>query len=520
MKFNKGVTLTVTLLIQIICCQQDLDSYKKNYGLYNNPYNFPNFDTSASSFGYNVEVSKVEKLPSGMRIPLTAMQNSSLHGVSIANLIVEVAYETSERAHVKIYDNDQKQVTVPDSPLGLQRPIVRSTVHGGGRRKGSNNNIGYPPGSDYEFNYTNSPFGFQIKRKSTGEMLFDTVGLPLVFEDQYLEISTHLPVEGTNTYGFGERLAPFKHTRNVTTLFARDSHDHYQNMYGSHPFYMDVRKREGAAHGVFLMNAHGMDIITTEDRITYKAIGGILDFYFFVPQDKKPNSVVQAYTDLIGKPFMPSYWMLGYQNCRYGYPNITHVEDVVKKHREHEIPLEAQWIDIDYMDSRKDFTFDPVNFPKEKMIAFSRTLHEQGQKFVVMVDPAIPVNSTYEPYLRGQELDVFIKNVDGSEYQGQVWPGYTVFPDWWHPNISLYWEKEIGDWMKSLELDGLWIDMNEPSSFCLGSCGSLNNSKEPNRTPWKTASKNNGGYTHFKNQLYPPWAIRWENLEICCIPTT
>lgn len=378
-------------------------------------------------------------------------------------------------------------MAVPDSPLGLRRPFVRDTPQSGGSRRKSKTNTEYPSGSDYEFNYTNSPFGFQIKRKSSGEMLFDTVGLPLVFEDQYLEMSTHLPAEGTNTFGFGERLAPFKHTRNVTTLFARDSHDYYQNMYGAHTFYMDVRRGEGAAHGTFLLNAHGMDIITTEDRITYKAIGGILDFYFFIPQNKQPNSVIQAYTDLIGKPLMPSYWMLGYQNCRYGYPNITHVEGVVKKHRENEIPLEAQWIDIDYMDARKDFTFDPLNFPEEKMINFSQNLHDHGQKFVVMVDPAIPVSSNYEPYMRGQELDVFIKNVDGSEYQGQVWPGYTAFPDWWHPNISAYWDKEIGDWMKLLDLDGLWIDVNEPSSFCLGSCGSLNDPKEPNSMPWKNS---------------------------------
>jgi alpha-glucosidase len=53
------------------------------------------------------------------------------------------------------------------------------------------------------------------------------------------------------------------------------------------------------------MNAHGMDVITETNRITYKVIGGVLDFYFFVPKDGSPNSVSTAYTDLIGKPFMP-----------------------------------------------------------------------------------------------------------------------------------------------------------------------------------------------------------------------
>lgn len=360
-----------------------------------------------------------------------------------------------------------------------------------GKRRGKGNDGGnsLPPESDYEFKYTENPFSFQIVRKSDKETLFNTTELPFVFEDQYLEISTHLPSEGTNIYGLGEVLASFKRTENVTTLFARDSHDHYQNMYGIHPFYMDIRNGNGAAHGTFLLNAHGMDVVTKKNRITYKAIGGILDFYFFVPQDKKPNSVVQAYTSLIGKPLFPAHWMLGYQNCRYNYSDINHVKEVVEKHRLNNIPLETQWVDIDYMDKRKDFTFDSIKFPQVEMIELSKTLHKNGQSYVVMVDPAIAVDQAYGPYARGHELDAFVKNADGSEFKGQVWPGYTVFPDWWHPNASSYWEKEITDWMKLLDLDGIWIDMNEPSSFCLGSCGSLNDFKKPAMEPWKNSEE-------------------------------
>ncbi|KAI8085340.1 alpha glucosidase [Thamnidium elegans] len=430
---------------------------------------------STSAQGYRVDEANILQKSWGIEIPLLANGNSSLYGTLIQDLVVAIVYETNERVHVKIYDKDQKQVVVPNSPLGMIRPNIQEQFRGGHKKKNNPN----------EFNYTSNPFSFQVTRKSDGVVLFDTTGFPLVFEDQYLEISTRLPANNTNIYGLGEVLAPFKRTRNVTTLFARDAHDRYKNMYGTQTFYMDIRNDNGAAHGVFFLNAHGMDIVTTEDRITYKAIGGILDFYFFVPQDAKPNSVVQAYTSLVGKSMMPAHWMLGYQNCRYNYTSISHVQHVVEMHDKNNIPLEVQWIDIDYMDGRKDFTFDPVNFPREKMIDFSNSLHEQGKRFVVMVDPAIPVGNSYQPYVRGQKLNVFVKNVDGSEYQGQVWPGYTVFPDWWHPNITNYWQSEIIEWMELLKLDGIWIDMNEPSSFCLGSCGSLNNSVKPNAEPWQ-----------------------------------
>ncbi|KAF1796811.1 glycoside hydrolase family 31 protein [Mucor lusitanicus] len=427
--------------------------------------------TTENAGGYSVVANLIKQTENGFEIPLSINRNESFYGQAIHDLIVKVDYETSERLHVKIYDTEQKQVQVPDSPLGLARPPAQS--NGGNRRKKTTGN--------YKFTYTNDPqFGFQVSRQSDNAILFDTSRLPLIFEDQYLEISTHLP--DTNIYGFGETIATYRRTHNVTTLWPRDAHDKYQNMYGAQSFYMDIRPN-GTASGTFLLNAHGMDIVTTAERITYKAIGGVLDFYFFVPNDGQPNSVVQAYTTLVGKPMMPSLWMLGYQNCRYKYPDIDHVEQVVRLHKENSIPLETQWIDIDYMDAWRDFTFDPVHFPQDRMVQFSDHLHSNSQKLVVMVDPAIAVDDNYPPYTRGQELGVFIQSADGTEYKGLVWPGYTAFPDWWHPNITDYWHTLIIDWMQLLKLDGLWIDMNEPSSFCLGSCGSLGE-PQPTVSPW------------------------------------
>ncbi|KAI7855515.1 alpha glucosidase [Circinella umbellata] len=432
---------------------------------------YSNYDVNAAAPGYIVNGDTVST-KSGFQIPLTIKPGpADFYGKTIKDLIVQVDYETADRLRVKISDKEQKQVPVPDSPLGLQRPK--------------------PPAEpfknpNYRFSYTPDPFSFKVTRVSDDVVIFDTTDYPLVFEDQYLELTTKVP-DDANIYGFGETTLPsFRRNNklNVTTVFARDiACPFYENIYGAHPMATEIR--DGKAHGIFLLTAHGLDVFTVEGRITFKIIGGIFEFYFFVPQDNKPNSVVQSFTDLVGKPMMISHWFLGFQHCRWGYNDIEDVEEVVRKYKEHDIPLEVNWVDIDYMDKFKDFTFDPIHFPEYRMKELSDHLHANKQRMVLMVDAGKAYMSKYEPYIRGAELDVFMKNPDGSNYVGEVWPGYTVFPDWFHPNASKYWDYEIGSFMGRMGLDGLWIDMDEPSSFCLGSCGSGKMDQlPPSFEPW------------------------------------
>lgn len=96
----------------------------------------------------------------------------------------------------------------------------------------------------------------------------------------------------------------------------------------------------------------------------------------------------------------------------------------------------------------------------------------------IMQDPGISnhePNGSYKPYNLGLETNVFVKNSSGGLLVGRVWPDLTVYPDFFHPNASLYWEKQIQEFHDNVSFDGLWIDMNEPSNFVNGSmdgCGS------------------------------------------------
>ena len=70
---------------------------------------------------------------------------------------------------------------------------------------------------------------------------------------------------------------------------------------------------------------------------------------------------------------------------------------------------------------------------------------------------------SYKYYDRGLELDIFIKDARTNEPMiGMVWPMWTVFPDYLNPTTDEYWRDAIGDFFNMVDVDGLWIDMNEP----------------------------------------------------------
>lgn len=196
-----------------------------------------------------------------------------------------------------------------------------------------------------------------------------------------------------------------------------------------------------------------------------------MDFYVFT--GPSPADVVHQYYEVIGNPHMIPYWVLGFHHCRYGYRNIHEVKEVVRRYRDAKIPLETMWTDIDYMDQYKDFTLDPHNFPVAEVQKFIADLKQRHQHYVLIIDPAIKVERGYAAYEEGLQKGIFIKNPDGSVAVGKVWPGLTAFPDFTNPATQEYWTKWIREFLKLAPVDGLWIDMNEPASFCDGHCPGL-----------------------------------------------
>ncbi|KAH9911573.1 glycosyl hydrolases family 31-domain-containing protein [Epithele typhae] len=458
--------------------------------------------------GYSI--SSVTETATGLTARLgLAGHACNAFGHDVTNLTLEVTYDTQTRhvrgdilLHVNIFDSDKQQFTIPSDVITL------SAGDGDPSLKTS---------SDFEFHYDSEPFAFWITRRSEpdAQPLFDTRvqslpatpippvipndnstaldGFPLVFEDQYLQLTSALPLNA-NIYGLGEILASFGFRRDVgtdggvgtiQTMWARDNPDPIdQNIYGSHPIYLEHRYNEttkrAQSHGVFHFGAAGSDILlltppsSPTSLVQYRLLGGTLDFYFF--SGPSPQSVVEQYGALVGLPTWQPAWGFGFHLCRWGYANVSETREQVDKMRAANIPLEVMWNDIDLYHAIRDFTTDPVSFPADEVADFIANLTANNQHFIPIVDAAlaIQVNDTdvYDPYTRGVEQDVFMKNPDGSLYLGQVWPGYTVFPDWFANNTQGFWTEALRNWSQpGVNYSGIWLDMNEVSSFCVGSCG-------------------------------------------------
>ncbi|GIY52230.1 lysosomal alpha-glucosidase [Caerostris darwini] len=305
-----------------------------------------------------------------------------------------------------------------------------------------------------------------ISRKATGTIIFKTNLSQLVYSDQFLQLSSYLP--SPYLYGIGEHYSSLLRNVNWTRLTLLNSDRgplaNYP-LYGSHPFYLSLEE-DGNANGVFLLNSNAMDVILQPaPAITFRPIGGILDF--FVMLGPSPANVVQQYTDIIGRTFMPPYWSLGFQLCRYGYGSLNTTKETLMRNLKAGIPVDVQWNDIDYMDGRKDFTYDQDKF--SALPEFVDELHSKGMHYVIMTDPGISCSEkpgTYPPYDDGLTDDIFIKNPNGTIFRGKVWTdGETVYPDFSNPKTDAYWLRHFADFHNKVKFDGVWIDMNEPSNF-------------------------------------------------------
>ncbi|MBK7405200.1 MAG: DUF5110 domain-containing protein [Phycisphaerales bacterium] len=290
----------------------------------------------------------------------------------------------------------------------------------------------------------------------------DTAVRPRFYETDDGKECVSVGIEaGTSLYGTGEVAGPLLRNGRVVECWNFDAYgygDAMPHLYQSHPWVLAVRA-DGTAFGVLADTTYHLRIDLTSG-IDIRSDGP--DFAVIVIERSSPQEVVMALADLTGKIEMPPLWALGYHQCRYSYHPASRVLDVARGFREHSIPADVIWMDIDYMDGFRVFTFDPTGFPNPRGLISD--LHDIGFRNVWMLDPGIKLDPAYFVYKSGTRQDVWVKAASGEPYVGEVWPGKCVFPDFTSSTVRAWWSGLVGDFVK-LGVDGLWNDMNEPAVF-------------------------------------------------------
>ncbi|MGB5170301.1 MAG: glycoside hydrolase family 31 protein [Eudoraea sp.] len=231
-------------------------------------------------------------------------------------------------------------------------------------------------------------------------------------------------------------------------------------LYKAVPFYIGLHHNH--AYGIFFDNTFKTHFDFAHERrniTSFWADGGEMNYYFIYGPEM--SKVVRDYTDLTGTPELPPLWALGFHQSKWSYFPERNVKSIAKKFRDLKIPCDAIYLDIDYMDGFRCFTWDKKRFPDPKRMI--QELYKDGFKTVVMIDPGIKVDSDYWVYKEALENDYFCKRGDGPVMRGKVWPGECSFPDYTNPKVRKWWAGLYKELMAETGAHAVWNDMNEPA---------------------------------------------------------
>ena len=293
----------------------------------------------------------------------------------------------------------------------------------------------------------------------------DLPGRPIEYHGAAFRVFRKSPAD-EHYFGLGDKPGPLDRRNEAFVDWNTDAFGWQEStdpIYKSIPYFITYRK--GVAAATFLDNTLRASFEFNKeyrDAYSFGSEGGSLDYYILYGPD--PKAVVEDWAWLVGTTPLPPLWALGYQQSRYSYYPEAEVRRIASRLRSERIPADVIWLDIDYQQKNRPFTIDPEKFPHfDQMI---QDLKAEHLHTVVITDLHIAdlPNAGYKPFDEGAAGDHFVKNPDGSNYVGVVWPGKAVFPDFTQKASRDWWGTLYSDFV-SKGVSGFWNDMNEPAIF-------------------------------------------------------
>lgn len=281
---------------------------------------------------------------------------------------------------------------------------------------------------------------------------------------------------GQAWYGLGEKSGPLDRAGRSWECWNTDAFEHgpaSDPLYKTIPFLIGSTPRRSPGEvgrtywGLFLDNPSRtrFDLGRLDPRqFAYQAAFGDLDAWILA--GPTPALILERYTRLTGRPFLPPLWSLGYHQSRYSYGSAREVQGIARNFARRKLPLDCIHLDIDTMDGFRVFTFDRGTFPDPA--GLMRGLKRQGVHVTSIVDPGVKKEEGFALYDDGLKKGVFCRGDDGRVFSGKVWPGESVFADFFEPKARGWWGAQHAGLVKA-GVEGIWNDMNEPALFEKGS---------------------------------------------------
>ncbi|MDE6235175.1 MAG: DUF4968 domain-containing protein [Muribaculaceae bacterium] len=216
----------------------------------------------------------------------------------------------------------------------------------------------------------------------------------------------------------------------------------------------------------------GAEINTSANSgVSYKS-NSITPISYYYVGGENMDEVIANYTHLTGRQPLPPYWSLGYITSKYGYHSFSEGDDVIKRIRNINYPLDGIVYDL-YWQGNDETALGTLNWgpqfpnPVEKLANWKKM--------------GIHTTLITEPYFTSFCSNWNkISNTAGWLADSHVDANNNM--DWLNPNGENMWNWHVGlidatnpeamDWMYQFYkarteegVDGWWLDLGEPEGY-------------------------------------------------------
>ena len=274
-------------------------------------------------------------------------------------------------------------------------------------------------------------------------------------------------------FGIPERaehfLLPDSTKENPYRLFNLDrfGYDIYNKsgVYGSVPLLIAQYPKKTV--GIFWRNASltYIDIMKNKNKSNCLWLSECGDLEFYIIPALSQQDLFLKLGKLLGFAPLPPYFSFGYHHSKWSFKDQKDVEEIDKNFDLHKIPYDVIYLDIDYTDEKKYFTYDLALFPKP--LEMIDKLAAKGRKLVTIIDPHIKKQEGYFLYEEAVKNNYFVKDEKNIDFEGKCWPGDSHWLDYLNKDVEKYWASlyAYDKFIYSKDNVHIWNDMNEPSVF-------------------------------------------------------